>query len=157
MSQHASETCNESNELWLPLTEYCFRSGISTSTIRRKIKSNSIQHRLQNGRYLILFSDENNRAARLLVANVAEEPKVTLGPLPSQMVVTKETKSFQDEAALPLVERTMKMVGNAFEKTIHEKADRIIQLEKSNAELEAQCSELKVLLRMLEEKYNIRY
>src|SRR5580658_7010335 len=63
MSEHVMETCNESNGQWLPLIEYSVRSGVSLSTIRRKIKSNSIKYRLEKGRYLILFDDANNAAA----------------------------------------------------------------------------------------------
>jgi hypothetical protein len=42
---------------WLPLTEYALRSGMSISTLRRKIKSNSIEFKMEEGRYLIK-SDE---------------------------------------------------------------------------------------------------
>ncbi len=45
MSQHVPETCNGSDGLWLPLIEYSVKSGVSLSTIRRKIKSNSIAFR----------------------------------------------------------------------------------------------------------------
>lgn len=38
---------------WLPLTEYALRSGMSISTLRRKIKANSIQFKMEDGRYLI--------------------------------------------------------------------------------------------------------
>lgn len=38
---------------WLPLTEYALRSGMSISTLRRKIKSNSIEFKMEDGRYLI--------------------------------------------------------------------------------------------------------
>ncbi|RZA08810.1 MAG: hypothetical protein EOP11_03750 [Proteobacteria bacterium] len=42
---------------WLPLTEYALRSGMSISTLRRKIKSNTIDFKMEEGRYLIR-SDE---------------------------------------------------------------------------------------------------
>jgi transcription antitermination factor NusA-like protein len=47
----------ESVGQWLPLIEYSIKSGVSLSTIRRKIKSNSIQFRLEKGKYLIRFED----------------------------------------------------------------------------------------------------
>lgn len=40
---------------WLPITEYALRSGVSISTLRRKIKSNAIEYRMEDGRYLIRF------------------------------------------------------------------------------------------------------
>jgi hypothetical protein len=42
---------------WLPLTEYALRSGMSISTLRRKIKSNSIEFKMEEGRYLIRSDD----------------------------------------------------------------------------------------------------
>jgi hypothetical protein len=42
---------------WLPLTEYALRSGMSISTLRRKIKSNTIDYKMEEGRYLIRSDD----------------------------------------------------------------------------------------------------
>jgi hypothetical protein len=42
---------------WLPLTEYALRSGMSISTLRRKIKSNTISYKMEDGRYLIRGDD----------------------------------------------------------------------------------------------------
>ena len=38
---------------WLPIAEYAVETGISVSTIRRKIKKNRIKYRMDGGRYLI--------------------------------------------------------------------------------------------------------
>ena len=40
---------------WLPLIEYSIKSGLSLSTLRRRIKSNSIPFKLEHGKYLVLF------------------------------------------------------------------------------------------------------
>lgn len=48
---------NESVGQWLPLIEYSIRSGVSLSTIRRKIKSNTIPFKFEKGKYLILFQN----------------------------------------------------------------------------------------------------
>ena len=42
---------------WLPITEYSLRNGISVSTIRRKIKNKSLEHKIENGKYFIM--DDN--------------------------------------------------------------------------------------------------
>lgn len=42
---------------WLPLTEYALRSGMSISTLRRKIKANAIAYRMEEGRYLIPWDE----------------------------------------------------------------------------------------------------
>ncbi len=38
---------------WLTLVDYAARKGVSLSTLRRYIKSQRIQYRIENGRYLI--------------------------------------------------------------------------------------------------------
>lgn len=55
MSHPVQDLRNESVGQWLPLIEYSIKSGVSLSTIRRKIKSNSIPYKLEKGKYLILF------------------------------------------------------------------------------------------------------
>lgn len=59
MSHPVQDLRNESVGQWLPLIEYSVKSGVSLSTIRRKIKSNSIPYKLEKGKYLILFQGES--------------------------------------------------------------------------------------------------
>jgi hypothetical protein len=49
-------------ERWVPLTQYAIEEGISISTLRRKIKSNTISFRLDAGRYLIKSETEKTEA-----------------------------------------------------------------------------------------------
>lgn len=163
MSQHVSETCNESSGLWLPLTEYAVKSGVSLSTIRRKIKSNSIPFRLEKGRYLILFEDgkASESGSHTIERNV---DVLTINSAPAaqaarQTVSHRESpkESGNDERALPLVEKAVRMVSQAFEHALKEKDERIRLLEKRNSELDDRLGELKTLVRVLEEKYEVRY
>jgi hypothetical protein len=39
---------------WIPLMDYAMKTGVSLSTLRRHIKANKIEHRVENGRYLVL-------------------------------------------------------------------------------------------------------
>lgn len=55
MSHPVQELRNESVGQWLPLIEYSIKSGVSLSTIRRQIKRNGIQFKLEKGKYLIFF------------------------------------------------------------------------------------------------------
>ena len=44
---------------WLPLIEYSLKSGVSTSTVRRRIKTKKIKYKLHEGKYYIFCdSDE---------------------------------------------------------------------------------------------------
>jgi hypothetical protein len=164
MSQHVTETCNESNGHWLPLTEYAVKSGVSLSTIRRKIKSNSIPFRLEKGRYLIFFGDADpgttsHRAAQpapifpRMVETSVEEPSLT-APAPRNPATDQAT---EERLAMPLVERAVQMVSQAFEHALREKDERIRLLEQRNSELEERLLELRTLVKVLEEKYEVRY
>jgi len=140
MSQHVSEACNESDGQWLPLTEYSVKSGVSLSTIRRKIKSNRIPYRLEKGRYLILF-DGNSI--------VPDSP-----PAPKLEVVRPRVVSAPVE---PVSDNSVRMVSDAFEHALKEKEERVRLLERRNKELEDRLKELQLLIRVLEEKYAVRY
>lgn len=41
------------SEKWLPVLDYAVNKRVSISTLRRRIKSQTLEHRLENGRYLI--------------------------------------------------------------------------------------------------------
>jgi hypothetical protein len=147
MAQHV-EPCAVGNGLWLPLTEYSVKSGVSLSTIRRKIKSNTIPFRLEKGRYLILFE--------------GDAPKVTAAPPPSPTIERKIERP-RERPPVPtdgLSENgtgTVRMISDAFEHALKDKEERIRLLEQHNQELQDQVNELRLLVRVLEEKYEVRY
>ncbi len=152
MSQHVPETCNESSGTWLPLIEYSVKSGVSLSTIRRKIKSNSIPYRLENGRYLILFQDKGSSNLRSnpitrQPGRTNPNPKPTPVEIRHQMVHDMELDG----------EGSVHMLVDAFEHALKEKDERIQLLEKLVADLDDRINELRLLVRVLEEKYEVRY
>lgn len=162
MSVHVSETCNESNGLWLPLIEYSVKSGVSLSTIRRKIKSNSIQYRLEKGKYLILFNEGSTPTVTVAKAPAPApslarklDEVVSMAP-PAPRVETVYTPSKEGKNS-PLVDDSVRMVSDAFEHALKEKDERIRLLERHNHELEERLKELQLLVRVLEEKYEVRY
>lgn len=65
-----------SSSHWLPLTEYALRSGMSISTLRRKIKSNSIAFKMEDGRYLIKSDDLAEAASVTGFASTDLAPRV---------------------------------------------------------------------------------
>lgn len=76
MSHPDQDPRNEIVGQWLPLTEYSVKSGVSLSTIRRKIKSQSIRFKLEKGKYLIYFegSDPNLKGMQSSSAMPSEKP-----------------------------------------------------------------------------------
>ncbi len=60
---------------WLPILDFAVLKGISTSTIRRYIKSGKINFKVEKGKYLILDDGRNfHENAFLSRASFATEP-----------------------------------------------------------------------------------
>ncbi len=184
MPPHVPETCNESDGSWLPLIEYSVKTGVSLSTIRRKIKTNSIQYRLEKGRYLImhnpasekmsvmpppLFSVEAHGAG---FAEAKQEAIHEKAPVLSDVdrwqdkplsrfsppsPVSFEAVEEEERRVMPMVEKAVNMVSDAFEFALVQKEEQIRMLEQRNSELEERVVELKLLVRVLEDKYKVRY
>ena len=156
MSQHQSSLCDESGGSWLPLVEYSVRSGLSLSTIRRKIKSNSLPYRLETGRYLIFV--EETVAPTPVPAPAPRREEVRPQPLPTPPPVVRElVRAEERPASPPAVEDAVRMVSEAYEHALREKDNRIVLLERANRELEDRLNELRLLVKVLEEKYEVRY
>ncbi len=173
MSQ-PSPVRGESNGSWLPLIEYSVRSGLSLSTIRRKIKSHTLTYRMENGRYLIFFEGANAGLRPLsptFLASPSGESKKTEweGEDKSSASLSRAVNERADEETRGMsmmethrlsqsnVDGTVKMVSEAFECALREKDERIHLLEKSNRSLEERLNELRLLVKVLEEKYEVRY
>lgn len=179
MTQESFQTVAPTGGIWLPLVEYSLKSGVSLSTIRRKIKSNTIPFRLDKGKYLILFSsqaasshsDSNTQESRERGSYFQGRVIIPAPPTPVQFsrpiepppAPTSNGFAFQtrrsdiDPAQLPLIERAVKMVSDAFESTVKEKDERMRLLETRNRDLEERIIELQLLVKVLEEKYSIEY
>jgi hypothetical protein len=133
---------------------------MSLSTIRRKIKSNSIAYRLEKGKYLILFVQKDQRLQPVVTA-----PKVapiSISNRNHQAVMTMPKLATHQEKRESIVrfeqdDEAFHMVTDAYEHALHEKSERIKLLEKRNKELEDRLNELRLLVQVLEEKYEVRY
>ncbi len=161
MSQHVSETCIESNGQWLPITEYSVKSGMSLSTIRRKIKSNGIAYRLDKGKYLIFFGNKkmNNITSEIAPKVVPATPTSVRRHSDEIAVAIRSSHSEKRESIVQFgqEEDAFHRVSDAYEHALHKKDDRIKLLEERNRELEDRLNELRLLVQVLEEKYEVRY
>ncbi|MEK6579422.1 MAG: hypothetical protein AABZ55_09375 [Bdellovibrionota bacterium] len=48
-----TESSTETKGGWIPLLHFAMKTGTSLSTLRRHIKANKIQFRIENGKYLL--------------------------------------------------------------------------------------------------------
>lgn len=142
MTHSAPRPDDASSGTWLPLVEYSIKSGLSLSTIRRKIKSNALPFRLEKGKYFILFAGTESRpSAQAPLAMAAPVPLVPQAP---RTVAVSEDASVQTRFL-------------SYERQLREKEERIRLLEIANRELEQRLEELRILVKVLEEKYEVRY
>jgi hypothetical protein len=155
MSQHVIETRSES-DAWLPITEFSVRSGMSLSTIRRKIKSNSIQFKVDKGKYFILYQEAPSQSASFKPTVEKSHQPLELELINAPEKTTPKVE-IPDDIQFPMVDTAVKMVSTAFEHALKEKDLRIKILEKRNRELEDRLTEVKLLVQMLEQKYKVRY
>jgi hypothetical protein len=113
---------------WLPLIEYSNKHQISISTLRRRIKDNSISFKLEDGKYFII-DDSVEKATRgrkpISIQNFSAE--------------TSDTNYFTDLQRGNIVDELKK----AYMTSLQSKEEQIFQLKE-------EVSDLKTLVRVLE-------
>ncbi len=146
---------------WLPLTEYALQSGTSISTLRRKIKSNTIEYRMEEGRYLIRADDlldepqetkptktpfAFSSSDQFLPKAMKQEVKPPTPPkkdLPTQNVSSQEIELFRQEMQKVREEDLLRW--RALEARVAGVARKLDMFSE-------QISELKMLVKIFEEK-----
>jgi hypothetical protein len=124
---------------WLPIIEYSIKTGISVSTIRRKIKNKGLKHRTENGKYLIL--DENTDYEISLDKN-------------NLLNIGSENRKFSTlsniDELIFFAEKSINRISELNKDVIKEK-DRIIKVQENHImKLSEQIDELKMLVSILE-------
>lgn len=123
-------------DTWLSLNEYANRHQVSISTLRRRIKSNKIKYKLDDGKYFLLEGE-------------APAPTQVNPTLPSQPVIKRDdpvSSSSHDADSMRLLLDELK---RAYLDSLQSKEDQILYLKQ-------QVSDLQTLV-MLLEKENQRY
>lgn len=150
---------------WLPLTEYALRSGMSISTLRRKIKSNAIAHRMEEGRYLIRW-DEVEGSAGFESTDAPQLPprlEESSGALskPSEAKLLEASTALKDSGGASSEE--LSALRSLVDRALEENGLRWRALEArvsgiaKKMELYAEhMSELKMLVKLFEEKLDRR-
>lgn len=118
--------------VWLSLTEYAHKKNVSISTLRRKIKSEAIPFKMDEGRYLLLDEGGENSTNN----NNATDARI----FPQQASEAVISQAAQQQA-LGLQE-------------LHWKAleARVAGLARKVDLMSEQMSELKMLVQIFEEK-----
>jgi len=126
--------------MWLSLTEYSNKHKVSISTLRRKIKSTEIEFRLDEGRYMILDSDEQNvtSAAPPGSVSLSEQHRPSL-----KSDALHETTKESGESVITAANRLLADLKKAYTQVLHDKEEQI-------SDLREEISDLKTLIKVLE-------
>lgn len=120
---------------WLPLNDYANRHKLSVSTLRRRIKSQKIKFRLEDGKYFIF--DE------------VSEPSAPMTTHTKETIETFSSASQAGEVATLPMKLLLEELKRAYLDSLQSKEDQILHLKQ-------QVSDLKTLVMCLE-KENSRY
>lgn len=128
---------------WLPLAEYSLKYQVSISTLRRRIKSEEIKFKFDDGKYLILdesvkkqIKAEEHRPSHLSETQKKAAPQAT----------TDSATSFAVEPGESVISAANKLLSDlkkAYTQILHEKEEQILQLRE-------ETMDLKTLIKVLE-------
>ena len=120
---------------WLPLTEYSSKYHVSISTLRRRIKTDSIKYQFNDGRYLIFDQAQEHRPSQ---ASMTAAP-----PVKKETASINEAVSLEQEPILTAANRLLSELKKAYMQILQEKEEQILHLKE-------EVSDLKTLVRVLE-------
>jgi hypothetical protein len=140
---------------YLPLTEYSSKHKVSISTLRRKIKTNEIQFRFDQGKYLILDESAERQSSRPSLSKDASQKMQRPSPdaIPFRKELSYVAKSDQDflmaasakndEPILTAANKLLTELKKAYTQILQEKEEQILHLRE-------EVTDLKTLVRVLE-------
>ncbi len=116
--------------MWLPLAEYSLKHKVSISTLRRKIKAEDIQYRLDDGKYFILDEDDAANGNR---PSLNSEPTA----------VSAEQDHAKSESVITAANRLLADLKKAYTQVLQDKELQIVSLKE-------EIADLKTLVKILE-------
>lgn len=116
---------------WIPLNDYANRHKLSVSTVRRRIKSQKVEFKFDDGKYFIL--DGMNGQNSLLTSQA------------EALIASPMSKNGGNEAATFPMKLLLEELKRAYLDTLQSKEDQILHLKQ-------QVSDLKTLVMCLEKE-----
>jgi len=134
---------------WLPLADYSMKYKVSISTLRRRIKTDDIPYKFDDGKYLIL-----DDAPSASVGNAQEHrpsPKRDVDPEVARIAANAEAAKVESgESVITAANRLLADLKKAYTQILQEKE---LQIQRLNAEI----SDLNTLIKVLEaENHRLR-
>lgn len=125
-------------KMWLSLTEYSLKHHVSISTLRRKIKADDIQYKLDDGKYYIFDESEQHRPS--LNSEASDNSNSSIQ---KSTIIKTEVSKPEGESVITAANRLLADLKKAYTQVLHEKEEQIIYLKE-------EISDLKTLVKILE-------
>ncbi len=150
---------------WLTISDYAGKYKVSVSTLRRRIKSNTVESIFEDGKYLlrnkslrdhqVRTNDKSNKVAQnhLRTAPAVAPPQKTTVPAQNRNLMEEGSHRLNEqggEEASPIfatANRLLNELKKAYSVILQEKEEQILQLKD-------EVADLKTLARVLEEENN---
>jgi hypothetical protein len=120
---------------WLPLTDYSTKYKVSISTLRRRIKSEKINFRFDDGKYFI-FDAPAESVFKDSHSHLTERPVTMQNEYSNKALPANE--SIDNLTTHPMVEAANRMLDElkkAYMLILQEKEEQILQLKEEIADL----------------------
>ena len=135
------------NDQWLPLTEYSSKYKVSVSTLRRRIRSNEIQFKFDDGKYFLAdlpltSPSKNNRPSQVFKTEEKMSESVSRQNIKAAPVA-QSSEIHRNETQSELVQSLLSEIKKAYSTVLHEKEEQILLLKE-------EVSDLKTLIKILE-------
>ena len=136
---------------WLPLAEYSIKHQVSISTLRRRIKSDDIMFRFDDGKYLILDEDTKNVVAadehRPSLNSEVQKNSAHATHGSEGIFQVQTATNFQNaeinESVISAANRLLADLKKAYTQVLQEKEEQILVLRE-------ETMDLKTLIKVLE-------
>jgi hypothetical protein len=145
---------------WIDLLKYSTKYGVSLSTLRRRIKSNSIPHKLEHGKYYLedvtpsekpgahtaqVLNETPSKATNTISSGAASGSRSSTPPVTMAIPSAPELQAsnFVEASVLSSANRLVEEIKAAYSKILQEKEEQITQLKE-------QVVDLKMLVNILE-------
>ncbi|MFP5518394.1 MAG: hypothetical protein ACLGGX_00700 [Bdellovibrionia bacterium] len=129
-------------ESWLPLADYSMKYKVSVSTLRRRIKTEDIRFRFDDGKYLIMDEPMDLSSQKGHRPSLNSE-LTSRHEIPAISEVEIQQKTPKEEPILTAANKLLHELKRAYTQILQEKEEQILHLKE-------EVADLKTLVRVLE-------
>ncbi len=122
---------------WLPLTDYSSKYKVSVSTLRRRIKTEDICYRLDDGKYFIIDEPIDSQAKGHRPSLNSDSQTFSIG---SESALKSDISK---DLAMEVANKLLSELKRAYTQILAEKEEQMLLLKE-------EVSDLKTLVRVLE-------